>query len=56
MTEFVGVTGYSPTLFHDLFSDNDLLSEGSNVGDVLSPSYPALREFAMADVHGDSWP
>jgi hypothetical protein len=48
----VGITGYSPASFHDLFSDDDLLSEGSGIGDVSSPGCPALQECAMADVQG----
>jgi hypothetical protein len=51
-TEFMGMTGYSPASSHNLFSNNDLLSEGSSIGDVSSPGYPALRECAMADVQG----
>jgi hypothetical protein len=35
LTEFVGMTGYGPASFHDLFSDDDLLSEGSSVGICL---------------------
>jgi hypothetical protein len=50
VTEFVGMTGYGPASFHDLFFDDDLLSEGSSVGDLSSPGSPALRECAMADV------
>jgi hypothetical protein len=46
------MTGYGPTTFHDLFSDDDLLSEGSSVGDMSSPGYPALREYTVADVQG----
>jgi hypothetical protein len=42
--------GYGPASFHDHFSDDDLLSEGSSVGDVSSPICPALREYAMADM------
>jgi hypothetical protein len=52
VTEFVGVTGYGLALFHDLFSDDDLLSEDSSVGDLSSPGCPALRECANADVQG----
>jgi hypothetical protein len=49
--EFVGMMGYGPTSFHDLFCDDDLLIEGSSV--ILSPlRYLALRECAMADVQG----
>jgi hypothetical protein len=29
MTEFVGMMGYGSASFHDFFSDDDLLSEGS---------------------------
>jgi hypothetical protein len=35
-TKLVGMTGYGPALFHDLLSDDDLLTEGSSVGDVSS--------------------
>jgi hypothetical protein len=48
----VGVTGYDPTSFHDLLSNDDLLMEGSSVGDAMSLSYPTLRECTMADVQG----
>jgi hypothetical protein len=51
-TEFMGMMGYSPASLHDLFSDNDLLSEGSNIGNVLSPGCPVLRECTMADIQG----
>jgi hypothetical protein len=51
-TEFAGMTGYSLASFHDLFSDDDLLSEGSSVGDVSSFGCPALRECTIADVQG----
>jgi hypothetical protein len=51
-TEFVGMTRYSPASFHDLFSDDDLLSEGSSVDDLSPLGCPALRECAMADVQG----
>jgi hypothetical protein len=50
VTEFVGMTGYNTALFHDLFSYDDLLSEGSSVGDLSYPGCPALRDCAMADV------
>jgi hypothetical protein len=52
-TEFVGMTGYSPASFHDLFSNDDLLSEGSSIDDMSSPGYLALRECAMVNVQGD---
>jgi hypothetical protein len=51
-TEFVGMTGYGPTSFHDLFSDVDLMSEGSSVGNLSPSCCPALRECAMADMQG----
>jgi hypothetical protein len=52
VTKFVGMTGLGPASFHDLFSDDDLLSEGSSVGNVSSLGCPVLRECAMADVRG----
>jgi hypothetical protein len=52
-TKLVGMTGYGPASFHDLLSDDDLLTEGSSVGDVSSLTCPMLRECAMADVQ---WP
>jgi hypothetical protein len=52
MTEFMGMTGYGPASFHDLFSDDDLLSEGSSVGDLSPLGCPALQECAMVDVQG----
>jgi hypothetical protein len=39
-TEFMGMTGYGPTSFHDLFSDDDLLSEGSSISDLPPLGYP----------------
>jgi hypothetical protein len=50
--DFVGMTGYSAASFHDLFSDDDLLSEGSSIGDLSPLGCPALRECAMADMQG----
>jgi hypothetical protein len=41
-TKLVGMMGYGPASFHDLLSDDDLLSEGSSVEDVLSLGYPVL--------------
>jgi hypothetical protein len=41
--KFVGMIGYSPASFHDLFSDDDLPSEDSSIGEVSSPGCPALR-------------
>jgi hypothetical protein len=52
VTKLVGMTGYGPTSFHDLLFDDDLLTEGSSIGDVSSPGYPGLRECSMADVQG----
>jgi hypothetical protein len=46
------MTGCGPTSFHDLFSDNDLLSEGSSFRDISPLGCPALRECAIADVQG----
>jgi hypothetical protein len=46
------MTGYSPPSFHNLPSNDDILSEGSGIGDVSSPGCPTLRECAMADVQG----
>jgi hypothetical protein len=46
------MTGYGPTSFHDFFSDDDLMSEVSSVGDLSPSGYPALRECTMADVQG----
>jgi hypothetical protein len=42
VTEFVGMTWYGPTSFHNLFSDGNLLSEGSSIGHLSSPGYPML--------------
>jgi hypothetical protein len=52
MADFVGMTGYGPASFYELFSDDDLLSEGSSVSDLSSPGCPVLQECAMADVQG----
>jgi hypothetical protein len=51
-TKFIGMPGYSPASFHDLFSNDDLLTEGSTVKDVSSLGCPALRESAIVDVQG----
>jgi hypothetical protein len=51
-TKLVGMTGYGLALFHDLLSDNDLLTEGSSVWDVSSLGCPVLWECVMADVQG----
>jgi hypothetical protein len=44
------MTGYSPASFHDLFFYDDLLSEGSSVGDLSPLGYPALWEYGCAGV------
>jgi hypothetical protein len=51
-TKLVGMTVYGPASFHDLLFDDDLLTEGSSVGDVSSLGCPALQECAMVDVQG----
>jgi hypothetical protein len=51
-TKLMGMTGYGPASFHDLLSDDDLLTEGSSIGDVSSLGCPVLRECVMADVQG----
>jgi hypothetical protein len=52
MTEFVSIIGHGPVSFHDLFSDDDLLSEGSSVGNLSPVGCPGLQECTMADVQG----
>jgi hypothetical protein len=42
VTKLVGMMGNGLTSFHDLLSDDDLLTEVSSIRDVLSPSYPML--------------
>jgi hypothetical protein len=49
-TKLMGMTGYGLASFHNLLSDDDLLTNGSSIRDVLSLGCPALRECAMADV------
>jgi hypothetical protein len=51
-TKLVGKTGYSPPSFHDLLSDDDLLTEGSSIGDISSLGCLVLRVCVMADVQG----
>jgi hypothetical protein len=51
-TKLVGMMGYGPASFQDLCSDDDLLTEGSSVGDVSSLGCPVLRECIMVDVQG----
>ena len=38
-SEFVGMVGYAPASIHDLM-DDDVESDGSNIGDVMAPSHP----------------
>jgi hypothetical protein len=52
--EFVGVMGYNPASFHDLFSNDDLLSEGSSISDLSPLGCPVLRECAMRTCRADS--
>jgi hypothetical protein len=52
VTKLMGMTGYGPALFHDLLSDDDLLTEGSSIGDVSSLNCPTLRECTVVDVQG----
>ena len=37
--EFMGMAGYAPASFHDLM-DDEVESDGSNIGDVMAPSHP----------------
>jgi hypothetical protein len=50
--EFMGMMRYGPASFHNLFSDDDLLSEGSSVGDLSPLGCPTLQECAMVDMQG----
>jgi hypothetical protein len=43
-TKLVGMMGYGPASFHDLLSDDELLTHGSSVGNVSSLGCPVLRE------------
>ena len=47
----MGMAGYAPASFHDLM-DDEVESDGSNIGDVVAPSHPLSRECAMADALG----
>ena len=40
--EFVGMAGYAHTSFHDLI-DDEVESDGSCIGDVMSPGHPLSR-------------
>ena len=50
-SKFMGMASYAPASFHDLL-DDDVESDGSNIGDVVAPSHPLSWECAMADVSG----
>ena len=50
-SKFVGMASYAPTSFHDLM-DDEVESDGSNIGDVVAPSHPLSWECAMADALG----
>ena len=50
-SEFVGMASYAPASFHDLM-DEDVESDGSNIGDVMVPSHPLPWECTMADAPG----
>ena len=50
-SKFVGMAGYAPASFHDLM-DDEVKSDGSSIGDVVAPSHPLSREYAMADALG----
>ena len=50
-SKFVGMVGYAPASFHNLV-DDEVESDGSSIGDVVAPSHPLSREYAMADALG----
>ena len=45
------MAGYAPTSFHDLV-DDEVESDGSNIGYVMAPGHPLSRECAMVDALG----
>ena len=49
----MGMAGYAPASFHDLM-DDEVESDGSNIGDVVAPSHPLSLECTMADALGQS--
>ena len=51
MSEFMGMVGYAPTFFHDLI-DDEVKSDGSSVGDIMTPGHPLSQECATADALG----
>ena len=50
-SKFVGMAGYTPTSFHHLM-DDEVESDGSNLGDVMAPSHLLSQECAMVDALG----
>ena len=50
-SEFVGMTSYAPSTFHELL-DDEVESDGSSINDVVAPSHPLSWECAMADALG----
>ena len=50
-SEFMGMARYAPASFHDLV-DDEVESDGSNIGDIVAPSHPLSWECAMADASG----
>ena len=52
-SEFMGIASYAPASFHDLM-DDDVESDGSNIGNVVAPSHPLSRKCATADTLGQS--
>ena len=52
-SEFMGMASYAPASFHDLM-DDDVESDDSSSGDIVAPSHPLSREWAMADALGQT--
>ena len=50
-SEFMGMASYAPASFHDLMDDDDE-SDGSSISDVVAPSHPLSREYAMVAAPG----
>jgi hypothetical protein len=51
-SEFMGMMVPDPTSFHDILSDDDLLSEGSSVSNLSPLGCPMLWECTMVDMQG----
>ena len=49
--KFMGMAGYAPASFYNLM-DDEIESDGSSIGDIVAPSHPLSREYAMADALG----